>query len=174
MRVLLISVLFISLNCCTTVAPNCCATDAIQGIWNFRKVISNPHPEEGLKPFPKSITIEFISKHEGKLTIQLPAQSKPKTYLFSKASSKTSKTVQTYYADTKKEYSLTETATTSYSEGILKIRLKWVKTTTKEGKPPVATGSYTFALNGKNLNFTRTNKYQNRKSVLKALYSPQK
>ena len=169
MKILLIPIFLISLNCF--------AVDEVQGTWNFLEVISNPFPEEGLKPFPKSIVIEFIGENEGKLTIQLRAQSKLKIYLFSKTHPKKSKTVQTYYEGTQHEYSNREEATISYSEGILSIQLKWAKITDAKEEamhPVVATGSYTFVPSEKGLLFTRTNTYQSRKSVFKALYFQKK
>lgn len=160
MKVLLISIFFICVSSF--------AVAEMQGTWNLLK--ANSHPEEGLKPFPKSIVIELIGEDEGKLMIQLPTQSKPKTYSFSKTRSKKSKTAQTYHEDTKEEYSNTETATIFYSKSILIVHLIWTKITDTE-KPPTATGSYIFALSGKYLDFTRTNKYQNKETVLKARYS---
>ena len=177
---------------------NSFATDEMGGTWNFLEVINSSYPEAGLKPFPENIIIEFTGEDEGKLTIKLPAQSEPKSYLFSKTLVKTSTTFQTYYPETDKKYSLKEEATISYSEGVLNVQLTWTQPTCEERKeilqdipensvcmevrigtdttqPIIATGSYIFTLNGEYLHFERTNdhKSQNIKTAFSANYSLQ-
>ena len=150
--------------------------DALFGVWNFMEKTKNPMPESGLAPFPKTIIIESIGEDQGKLTLQLHSQSKTKIYPFSKTKPKETKSVQVYDNQDithKETYSLEETATTFYSEGVLKVDLEWIKKTgeTKSSIP----GNYSFALDGKRLIFTRTNDKnlpeENRfQSVFKALY----
>ncbi len=194
MKILLISILFISFNCF--------AIEEIEGDWELLTVIESPLPEHNTAPFPESIRIEFTGEDEGKLTMKLPAQSKLKIYDFSKTSVTTSTTFQTYNSDTEDAYSLKEQSTTSYSEGILSVQLTWfqptceerieqgiskentvcielgVGTTNKMGgevtstvQPHIlATGSYILSSNGTELHFTRTNIHQNEEKVFKALY----
>lgn len=159
-------------------------------------MIESPLSAHDTTPFPKNITIEFTGEDEGKLTIKLPMQSKVKTYDFSKTVT-ASTTFQTYNPD-EEPYALKEESTTSYSEGVLSVRLTWTQPTceerieqgiSKEGtvclelgvgtasgasivKPYIlATGSYTLSSNENALHFTRTNTHQNKETIFKAIYT---
>ena len=188
---LLISIFLISFNCF--------ATNKTAGTWNFLETIENPNPDFGNQPFPESVVIKFTGDSEGTLTVKIPAQAEPKTYLFSNTMLKNSETIQKYYEGTDNPYAHKEEATTSYSKDVFDIQLTWTELTCAEWRnlfqhtlvhstcpkttdedlnldedkvqaPTKAKSSYTFFLKGAELHFTRVN---SKGMVFKASYSLQ-
>ena len=148
-------------NPCEVDPGQCKQTEDIFGVWELKEVTLNSDPELGLGPFPVNITIEATESDKGKVTLQLRAQSKTKEYPFSKTEFIEQKKLQVYdKPDITSEftpYTLEEIAIISYSEGVLRVNLKWTKKNENDEIEWTVPGSYTFTLDGDLLIFTRTN-----------------